>query len=429
MIARTIYSLVYVLFAWGCVFAVTLGIYLAICADDLIDLLRASLLTSLPAVWFVPGILLVATNQPIAVGGGLLLIANSARLIVSYRAPHRYESRLVRRPSSGSLFGSVQTGASPGETLPAIAGALAFQIGVYAACAGNALLSAAMFAGGAAVWTRSSLSRGASSPRTAGRFQDSLTGVLLVVLLAIVLSVPPLGSEVLGNPFDANPPGLLDSTRQVLAHLVHAGEPKLRAPVQRATRVFSAKEEPAVIGKDGVPGVILRPKTSPRRRPGMVLAAASIALPFSGTMRIPFTGEYHLFASSGHFPANSVVQTGSPRDAIYGTLNGGEMQMEAYQPFDPPMDFAHCGGLRLTLLVGDALPAGVSLQLVTATRLEDLGTEFYGLDTTPEQVLEFRVPVPAQALRVIAIRAMFHSLEPTHSTKAAIREFTLLPRF
>ena len=103
--------------------------------------------------------------------------------------------------------------------------------------------------------------------------------------------------------------------------------------------------------------------------------------------------------------------------------------MEAYQPFDPPVDFAHCGSLRLTLLVGDALPAGVTLQLVTDKRLEDLGTEFYGLDTTPEQILEFRVPVQAQALRVIAIRAMFHSLEPTHSTKAAIREFTLLAAF
>lgn len=104
------------------------------------------------------------------------------------------------------------------------------------------------------------------------------------------------------------------------------------------------------------------------------------------------------------------------------------MQMEAYQPFDPPLDFAHCGSIRLTLLVGDALPAGVSLQLVTSTRLEDLGTEFYGLDTAPEQTLEFRVPVQPRELRVIAIRAVFHSLEPTHSAKAAIREFTLLPR-
>ena len=136
--------------------------------------------------------------------------------------------------------------ASPGETLPAIAGAFAFQIGIYAACTGNALLSAAFFAGGAAGWTRSSLSRGASSPRTAGSFQDSLIGVLLVVLLAIVLSVPQLGSEVVGNPFDANPPGLVESTRQILAHLVHAGEPRLPAPVRRATKVFSAKDEPAV---------------------------------------------------------------------------------------------------------------------------------------------------------------------------------------
>ena len=396
VIARTFHALIYVLFAWGCIFGITFGVYLAICTDEMIDLLRASLLTSLPAVWFVPGVLLAATNRPIAVAGGLLVIANSARLIVSYRPPQRYESAPPRRRSQvpASLFGSAgaQMGASPGETFPAILGAFAFQIGIYAACTGNALLSAALFAGGAAGWTRSSLSRGASTPRPAGSFQDSLTGVLLVVVFAIIVSVPQLGNEVGGNPYDANPAGLVESTRQVFAHLVHSGEPKLPVKAPRATQIFSAKDEPTVVGKDGVPGVILRPKTGQRRRPAMVLPAVNTALSFSGSMRIPFTGEYHLFASSGRFPPNSVVQTGSPRDAVYGTLNGGEMQMEAYQPFDPPVDFAQFGGLRLTLLVGDALPAGVTLQLVTATRLEDLGTEFYGLDTTPEQTLDFRVP-------------------------------------
>ena len=74
----------------------------------------------------------------------------------------------------------------------------------------------------------------------------------------------------------------------------------------------------------------------------------------------------------------------------------------------------------------ERIPAAVSLQLVTATRLEDLGTEFYGLESKPEQTLEFQVP--ARSLQAIAIRVIFHSLQPTHSTKAAIRQFTLFPR-
>jgi hypothetical protein len=106
LIARTLYALVYVLFAWGAASAITLGIYLAICTGDFNDLLLASLLASLPAAWLVPAILLLSTPRPIAVAGGLLLIANSARLLFSHRVPHRY-ARARTRPSRqvpGSLF-------------------------------------------------------------------------------------------------------------------------------------------------------------------------------------------------------------------------------------------------------------------------------------------------------------------------------------
>lgn len=437
LIARTLYALVYVLFAWGAASAMTLGIYLAICTGDFKDLLIASLLASLPAVWLVPAILLLSTHRPIAVAGGLLLIANSARLLFSHRVPHRYATTRTRpsRQVPGSLFATAgpQPGLFSADSFPALFGAFAFQIGIYAACADSVFLAAALCAGGAVGWTRSSISRGACNPRQAGTFQHSQIGVLLVVLLAVTLSISQMGITApdagAGANTQADAPGIFETTRRLLARLAHPAGPAPPAAASSATPVFSAQEQPAPVGKDGAPGVILRPKTTPRRRPVIVppVAASTSAFSRSEPLRIPFTGEYHLFlASSGRLPPNSVVQTGTPRDALYGTTNGGQMQMEAYQPFDPPIDFTHCGTLQLTLSVGDALPAGVGLQLITANRLEDLGTEFYGLESKSEQTLDFQVP--AHPIQAIAVRVLFHSLQPTHSTKAAIRQFTLFPR-
>jgi hypothetical protein len=213
------------------------------------------------------------------------------------------------------------------------------------------------------------------------------------------------------------------------ARLARPARPAPPAAASSATPVFSAQAQPAPVGKDGAPGVILRPKTTPRRQSVIVPPVARPTSVFSRSepLRIPFTGEYHLFlASSGRLPLNSVVQTGTPRDALYGTNNGGQMKMEAYQPFDPPIDLTHCGTLQLTLSVGDNLPAGVGLTLSLHDVLPILGTEFYGLESKPDQTLEYQIP--AHPIQVIAIRVIFQSLEPTHSTKAAIRQFTLFPR-
>lgn len=69
----------------------------------------------------------------------------------------------------------------------------------------------------------------------------------------------------------------------------------------------------------------------PNYRPQIALS------PFK-SLSIPFTGEYHLFrASSVELPSGSVTQSGSPLDAVYVTTNGGEMETDAYQEFDPPL--------------------------------------------------------------------------------------------
>jgi hypothetical protein len=244
----------------------------------------------------------------------------------------------------------------------------------------------------------------------------------------MALSVAELGTESFKSAAGGGPPGLFDTTRQIFGHLVEPPPPKPPEPVRKATPVFAAKEEPSAVGHDGVPGVILRPDPK-KRQEAVVLHAASVrGFAMGEPVHIPFTGEYHLFlAASGRLPANSVLKEGSPKDALYGTMNGGDMLMEAYQPFDVPVDFTNCGRLQLTIAVGDNLPAGVSVQLVTAGGMEDIGTEFYGLESKSEQVVEFRVPAQAPQ-RVIGIRVLFHSLDTTHSTKAAIKQFTMLPR-
>jgi hypothetical protein len=106
------------------------------------------------------------------------------------------------------------------------------------------------------------------------------------------------------------------------------------------------------------------------------------------------------------------------------------METEAYQKLEPPIDFANCGKVQLTLLSGEGSLASVSMQLVITRGTEALGSEFFGVSPNPEETLEFPVPPCTRSLEVRAIRLMFYR-DPSgrdRSTKVAIERFTLLPR-
>jgi hypothetical protein len=423
-------ALFYAMFAWVCAFGITLWVYLAVSLADFRHLLLASLSASAPAVWFSPAVLLLSTLTPTAMALGLLLVANTARVLVSRRPPQRRAPAPLAnaRNTPVELFrhGEVQPVFFSMETLPILLGAFALQAGLYAILAGYVLLSAALFAGGAAMLTRSAIAKGAYRPREEANLRYSLLNVALVLILATSLSAWQFGGDAETGGDSANP-GLVPNTRRVLLRLTHGSKAKLQAPKQSVTRVFSPKEQRGAPGKEGFPGLVLRYELGSRRKTLSVHGHFSLSQPLT----IPFTGEYHLFRTvSGQLPPHSLVKTGTPLDAVYVTTNGGLMQMEAYQTFDPPLDFASCGRIYLTLFSGEVFPAAASLQLVAGSRIEDLGSEIFGLAAPSEEVLEYAVPAWSHRPQVNAIRVVFHPnpTQGSQSMRVAIQRFILMPR-
>jgi len=78
---------------WMIAAAVEFGFYIAVSWDDSIDLVFASIRAGAQAVWFVPAFLLLAMPALGARVAGLLLVANTTRLLMS---------RAIRRDSTSS---------------------------------------------------------------------------------------------------------------------------------------------------------------------------------------------------------------------------------------------------------------------------------------------------------------------------------------
>src|SRR5262245_21225768 len=83
-------ALFYSLFVWAFAFTITLIVYMATSMADSRQLLLASIGASVSAVWLSPAVLLLSSREPAAIVFGFLLVANTARLLVSHRPPQRH---------------------------------------------------------------------------------------------------------------------------------------------------------------------------------------------------------------------------------------------------------------------------------------------------------------------------------------------------
>jgi hypothetical protein len=202
-------------------------------------------------------------------------------------------------------------------------------------------------------------------------------------------------------------------------------------PKQNYVRVAPPPVDLAVTGSGGIPGLILYP--GKKKAQTVTLPPAyrlQVTLSPSKPVSIPFTGEYHLFReSSSQIPPGAEVRGGSPLDAVYVTTNNTPMETDAYQDFDPPVDFSTCGRILLTLTSGEVFPASATVVLVGAEKVGEIGPEIFGMSAEKEETLEFRIPVAPQA-KVKGIRVIFrhNPMEASHSTQVAIQRFTFLPR-
>jgi hypothetical protein len=263
-----------------------------------------------------------------------------------------------------------------------------------------------------------------------------LLSVSAALLFSIALSAVRSGIDP--DPFQATESGWLEATREELRSRINPPQPQpasdavafgRRTPV----RIDTASLEPNQLGKGGIPGLILQPgrkkKTPSLALPGSLHLRATLNL--GKRLSIPFTGEYHLFReSSGKLPPGAIRRPGSPLDEIYKTTNETPMETDAYQEFDPPVDFAPCARIQMTLTSGEIFPASAALILIGAESVGELGPEIFGMASEPEETLEFAVPMAAAGRAVKAIRVIFrhNPMAASHSTRVAVQRFTFLPR-
>jgi hypothetical protein len=416
-----IVSIAGVLLAWAIAFIVAFGVLLAVSLDGAGKLAIRAARSSTPAMWLPPAMLLVSERTPLASGLGFLVIVASVRLLVLNLAQRNVVH--LRRHSSRRepFFRHVTTndGSFSRHTAPVILGALALQSGISMTIAGYPLIASMLVAFGAALWTVTWVSRGAY--RTSAATPKPLQS-LLSILLTLALAVWISSAEVrLASP------SLMESWRYV-AYGTRPSEPEGRTS---AARLVDTKKV-MLAGKDLVPGVILRPETRARNQEhARLLPASARGLLISRPLTIRFTGEYHLFpTSSGQVQSDSVVYSGTPLDAAYINMGGGSMETEAYQPLRPPIDFTNCGRVELTLRNGERSPSSATLHLIHSKRMEEIGSEIFGFEPAPIEILKYDIALVPRPFLVDGIRIVFHR-DPSRrsqSTKVAIEKFTLIPR-
>jgi hypothetical protein len=422
------------LLTWALAAGITLWVYAAVSLADFGDLFFAAVRASAPAMWLPPAMLLVTAPSAGLRLAGVLLVANTVRLLFSRRPPGmRLRAARPARPARRRASVPIYFYPDPQpllfwrETLPPVLGALAFQAGLYALWVEYPRLAAACFAAGAVIWTRCSIGRGAYQSGGKPNLARAALAILLTLLLGASLSIGQFATE---ERF-VDSPGLLETARRVFGRLPDTSQAKLETARQSATPVFTPTHEIGRSGGNGVPGVVLRPEAKPLPRTRLWLPGTATVFSVSRPLTVPFSGEYHLYrASSGRLPPGAVIYAGTPIDAIYVTTNQTAMETEAYQSFEPPIDFVNCDTIQVVLSTAEVFPASASMKLETAGGMLDLGTQIFGLTRAREQTIEFALPALSRRLRVSAIRVVFHRnpAQQDQSTRVAIQGFTLVPR-
>jgi hypothetical protein len=428
-------ALVYVLAAWIAAGGTTLWIYLAFSLAPFADLLAASGEASAAAMWLVPGMLLLASRSSLAVAAGLAAVINSTRLLASSRAPKGETIAARRRAhihSAPPLFRyqAQQPAHFPRETAFTMFGALALQAGVCALAGDYPLMAAVSFAAVTVVWVAMAVARGAMEARlAAGAAFPALPRILLTLLLTVTLTAALLQTEIARvGPETGATAETLAMTGRVLQRLVHVPPQPAAKPMPEAAASKAVVTQ--VVGLNGVPGVVLRPRPKRSPKPPLILLGSRFRFSSGEPLAIPFTGEYHLFpTSSGGLPAGAMVETGTPLENLYGTIGGGPMETVAVQTFDPPIDLTHCGKLLVALTSAEGVLLLASMQFLADGSVEDGGTVPMGMQPAREETLEFHVPVTAKPLLVHAIRILFlRAVDRDRNTQVSVEGFTLVPR-
>jgi len=439
-------ALLLVLFFWIGAFAVELTVFLAVSWDDFRDVLLESLRASAPAMWFAPAILFLSLPSGICFALGLLLVANTTRLLFSRNAPRKLNPRASPGRTQGyRMFGDSAAPDVPfsRQVVSPVLGALAIQSGVCGFFAGLPLPAAVLTGCGTAIWTWTSIARGAARRVEGVRSSHWLIGIVLTLLIASSLSVAQLQEAAAPTDDQQN---VVDNLKRVWAQLERPSPSKPRISEKNVAKLVtpdaprdplakrSTKKEIGGSGTYYAPGVILRADGKSQRQFALVFPIARARNPHptvESTLSIPFSGEYRLFpTSSAKLQHEWVQESGTLLENSYATAGAGSLETEAYQKLDPPVDVANCGKVRLVLVSGEDGPFGASVELEASGSSLSLGTEVCGLDRYKDETVEFAVPNGPHNLQIKGIRVGFHRIprQGRQSMRVSVKQFVMEPR-
>jgi hypothetical protein len=307
-------------------------------------------------------------------------------------------------------------------------GALVLQAGIYALAGEYPLLAAISFAAVTALWIAVAVARGALAARSRARPRYSVPSIVLTILLTTTVTAALINNEIVqerpragdGTTETAKTTTITTRLLQRLAHVPPAPSKVEAAPSQPLVT--------QVVGRTGVPGVVLRPRPKRSQGPKLVLPGSRFQFTSEQPLAIPFTGEYQLFPSSSvRLPKDAIVETGTPLENLYGTIGGSPMETIAVQTFDPPIDLTNCGKLLVTLTSAEDILLMAAMQLEVQGGVEDGETILMGMKR--QETLSFEMPAMAKPLLVHAIRILFlRPVDRYKNSQVLVEGFTLVPR-
>ncbi|MGA3235494.1 MAG: hypothetical protein ABSG03_04275 [Bryobacteraceae bacterium] len=424
--------------------AITFLLLLAVRRIERAETIGVTLRTCAAGVWFAPAAILLGSSSPLATTAALVLVVSVTRVLYSQwrLSPKLEPAEPTPSPQEGLLFGSgeLPTGFLPRDFWPAMAVALALQMGWASSSIGRKSAAAAFYAVAAALLTAYGIAAGVWARDRQAVLPRAIMGVAVTLLLTVFITI--LGTIMLmgGGGEEGSAGG--SGTASIPAK--PPPPPPLPLPGRKydPPPIDPARLGPAINVPGGFPGVILWPETAPIPilvEPMPKGEALSKRLP-SHPFVIPFSGAYWMFRwPFTRPPANSFVRRGTPSEMSFSTVDGWPLTMEAHQRLDRETDLSWCGKVQLVIWNADRYPGTVTIELGLIDRGRApfrLGPE--RVNSMPDLTRDPVVPVsetleftvPSDAPRFDEFDVIYHrfKLVEYKSARIAIEKFVLVPR-
>src|SRR5580658_4430871 len=178
---------------------ITFLLLLAVRRIERTETIGVTLRTCAAGVWFAPAAILLGSSSPLATTAALVLVVSVTRVLYSqWRiAPKLDPAEPAPAPHEGLLFGSgeLPTGFLPRDFWPAMAVALALQMGWASSSIGRKSAAAVFYALAAAILTAYGISAGVWARDRQPVLPRAIMGVAVTLLLTVFITI--LGTMML----------------------------------------------------------------------------------------------------------------------------------------------------------------------------------------------------------------------------------------